>query len=385
MIEERQNQLNMLYSETFGREAGGQGGKDAPVSEADYDVSNLVFNRNAKPPQDKLKKALRNKKFRETLELERTDIEDNSLSGYDASLATLTAGYGWNDQEIVNLGIAFRRENGNEEDLKKALRPDYWGYTLALARGKGKGGLRRLQSEIKEIVLYGADEEGEFVIDLKDGKSINMGDASAFLSPSRAYQRLYIAGFVLTPQEKKRWPQVVRDWRPSIRIETTVTKLTEFEQWMINDVSRGGTIPPMIDPENLSRSLDEATSNSYTGVGLRGYTTDKEGRLYVHIPSILASAQMMMGRHLSGKRIAGYLRRMRFENIENLSVSHENYHHEKHTSRVTIWASPARFTPKDLYIGREVDGDTEEKGDSTMKLSPTPLEEAARKVRERGI
>lgn len=351
-IEDRQEQLDTLYVEIFGKGAREQGGE--PVSEGDYDISDLVFERNAKPPRDKLKKALRSDKFRKTWEHRRDNLTDDSLSGYDESLAGLTVGYGWDDQEIVNLGIAFSREHGDEKDLTKRLRPDYWRLTLSKARGvSSAGGLGRLQSEIKEIVLYGADEEGEFIIEVEGGRFINMGDVSSFLSPSRAYQRLYIAGYVLSPQEKKQWPQTVRDWRQSIRIEATATKLGDFEQWMMNDVSRGATNPPIIAPEDLSRSLSGATDNQYIGVGTRGYAVDDDGRLYVHIPSILSSAQMSMGRHLSGKRIAGYLKRIKFEAIENVRIHREDYHHNKYERKITVWVSQAGFAPKNLYIGRE--------------------------------
>jgi len=376
-IEDRPEEIITFCQETFS--------KDTAVGEADYDISDLVLDRNAKPPQDKLKKALRNKKFQETWEHRRTDLTDSSFSGYDAAMASLAVRRNWDDQEIVDMGIALRREYGDEEDIKKGLRPDYWALTLGKARGSG--GLRSLKSDMKEIVLYGADEEGEFIIETIDGRFINMGDVSTFLSPSRAYQRLYIAGYVLSPQEKTQWPQMVRDWRPSIRIESTATKLRDFEQWMMNDVSRAGAKPPILSSGSLSNTLSEVTESGYVGVGARGYAVDNEGRLYVHIPSILVSAQMLMGRHLSGKRIAGYLKRMKFEAIEAVHIYREDYQHNRYESKVTIWVSRAGFAPADLYIRQEV-VDTEgkgDRGDSQEKPSRSPIEETARKIREKGI
>jgi hypothetical protein len=55
---------------------------------------------------------------------------DNSQSGFDCRLATLAAGAGWTDSEIVGLLIAHRRAGGGPPKL----RPDYYARTLARAR-----------------------------------------------------------------------------------------------------------------------------------------------------------------------------------------------------------------------------------------------------------
>lgn len=62
---------------------------------------------------------------------ERRDLQDQSPSGYDLSMATVCRMAGWPDQEIVDLLIAARRHNGEDTKLQ---RPDYYARTLMRAR-----------------------------------------------------------------------------------------------------------------------------------------------------------------------------------------------------------------------------------------------------------
>lgn len=57
----------------------------------------------------------------------RTDLQDQSASSYDLSLATRALAANWAAQEIVDLLIAHRRKHGA---LEKAMRPDYFERTL---------------------------------------------------------------------------------------------------------------------------------------------------------------------------------------------------------------------------------------------------------------
>lgn len=62
----------------------------------------------------------------------RDELVDNSPSEHDLAIANFAAQAGWSNQEIANLLICARRENG--EDVAKALRADYIGETIAKAR-----------------------------------------------------------------------------------------------------------------------------------------------------------------------------------------------------------------------------------------------------------
>lgn len=85
----------------------------------------------ASPPFEKFE-ALRasSKKFAQSWERGRKDLQDQSPSAYDLSLATLACEANWTPQEITNLLIACRRKHG--DDLK--LRQDYYRRTVGKAR-----------------------------------------------------------------------------------------------------------------------------------------------------------------------------------------------------------------------------------------------------------
>lgn len=83
----------------------------------------LVIDPTAQPPFDKFS-ALQDldDKFRQTWERKRRDLPDQTASSYDMSLANYAVMAGWNDQEVIDLLIAFRRRHN--EKLK------YDGYFL---------------------------------------------------------------------------------------------------------------------------------------------------------------------------------------------------------------------------------------------------------------
>lgn len=70
--------------------------------------------------------------FAATWRRERDDMQDQSGSSYDMSLATIAAFNGWDDGEIASLIYAARIKHGDKPE--KALRPSYIGPTIATAR-----------------------------------------------------------------------------------------------------------------------------------------------------------------------------------------------------------------------------------------------------------
>jgi len=106
------------------------GSGEAPGSTR-AEVGPLRLDPKAKPPADKFAYLLaEDEKFRHTWERSRSDLQDQSPSAFDMSLASIAAGAGWQDQEIVDLLIAARQEHG--EDLK--LRQGYYRRTIAKVR-----------------------------------------------------------------------------------------------------------------------------------------------------------------------------------------------------------------------------------------------------------
>ena len=101
--------------------------KEAPPQP---EIVGLVLSPDAEPPFDKFNALLANMKdFKKTWERTR-DIQDQSASGYDMSLAVIAATAGWTDQEITDLLIASRRNH--HDDLK--LREDYYARTIGKAQ-----------------------------------------------------------------------------------------------------------------------------------------------------------------------------------------------------------------------------------------------------------
>ncbi|MGE3805987.1 MAG: AAA family ATPase [Gemmataceae bacterium] len=104
---------------------------ETPASVSDSNGLTLRFD--AEPPADKfvtLYSAC--PAFAQAWNRQRGDLQDQSQSAYDLSLADIAALNGWNDQEITNLLIAARRKHGDKPD--KALRPDYLARTISSAR-----------------------------------------------------------------------------------------------------------------------------------------------------------------------------------------------------------------------------------------------------------
>lgn len=94
-------------------------------------AGSLVLDPSVEPPSTKmLALVMNNPDFQKSLQRQRPDFDDQSASSYDMSLASFAVNAGWNDQEVVNLLIASRREHG--DDLK--LREDYYQRTIARAR-----------------------------------------------------------------------------------------------------------------------------------------------------------------------------------------------------------------------------------------------------------
>ena len=88
------------------------------------------------PPSGKLEALLAaDKRFEATWNHQRTDLNDQSLSGYDLAIAGTAARADWADQDIADLIAAFRDRHGSDErDRAKGRRADYLARTIAKAR-----------------------------------------------------------------------------------------------------------------------------------------------------------------------------------------------------------------------------------------------------------
>lgn len=107
----------------------------------------IDLNAAAEPPAEKFMRLCEiDSGFKGAWEHTRTDLQDQSASSYDLSLATKAFAASWTGQEVVNLLIAHRRRHN--ADLK--LRKDYYERTLNLAMtGKGVEERRALVDDMK--------------------------------------------------------------------------------------------------------------------------------------------------------------------------------------------------------------------------------------------
>ncbi len=106
------------------------------------------------PPISKFLELMKTRRFKQSWERTRTDLQDCSASGYDLALASAAVSASWTDQEITDLLLLARREHG--DDLK---RPDYFQKTIAKARSQ-TGHIRPEQcADLEKAVeeLYGTD------------------------------------------------------------------------------------------------------------------------------------------------------------------------------------------------------------------------------------
>jgi len=129
-IEPRQEELSQLYIEEFGDRA--------VIDEALVGTvaAGLILNPAANPPEGKLHALLANPLALRTWKGQRPTFP--SPSEYDLALANFAVDADWSDQEIANLLIAFRREQGEAEDLKKVVTHlSYLSRTIARARKRG--------------------------------------------------------------------------------------------------------------------------------------------------------------------------------------------------------------------------------------------------------
>lgn len=103
----------------------------------------------AVPPFEKWE-ALRqaDRQVQKTWDRKRTDIGDQSPSGYDMALANYAAMASWTDQEVIDLLIAHRRNHGDDLKLN---RPDYYARTLHTARD---GAARSNAADAIDTALY---------------------------------------------------------------------------------------------------------------------------------------------------------------------------------------------------------------------------------------
>lgn len=126
--------------------------------------------------------------FRLSWQHARKDLQDQSASSYDMSLATRALAAGWTAQEVVNLLVAHRRKHG--EDLK--LRKDYYERTLNMAMaGKGVEERRQMVSGMEQgeaLPETVAKDPAEILAIISERLGISITKLVRFRSETNTYE-----------------------------------------------------------------------------------------------------------------------------------------------------------------------------------------------------
>lgn len=324
VIEDRQAELDWLCEETFGTTES----KTEPMN-----VDELVLDLNAEPPEDKLEALLGDDDFEMIWEHKK---RLPSLSDYDWHLACDAIDDGWNDQEIANLIIAFRRRHGKGDDLAKALRKDYIPNTIAKARAetKGAGVLALLPFKVAKVLQYG-EQESEIFLVLNSGKQISMGSTDRYVSPRLAQARLVENQLGLPSKALKRWNEIVLALQPLMEIVETTTREEDTRSWL-NDYIGGMRALPKIDEGGDLGML-------FRPGGYNSIAHDKDGRLYLRLSDVTRFSAVHCGlRGVNTKTTSRDLRRIGFEPIK-IRVEGDR--------QVRLWVSKPGFIEADKGKG----------------------------------
>lgn len=227
---------------------------------------NLVLSPSASPKFDKFQALYMNEdKFAKSWNHERKDLEDQSPSGYDQSLANFTAMVGWKPQEICDLLIAHRRKHG--ENLKLD-RPDYYKRTIGKATDAAESQsaanqisqidttdeeiVRQLVSKILGVKLKKIIKMGNrgnyvyyFIIEHEDEEmQIHIGGETALLSSHSVRKILYAeTGWCMQPVKQKKWYDIatamstitiyveIKDARKDIELTNWIFEYIESTPW----------------------------------------------------------------------------------------------------------------------------------------------------------
>jgi primase-polymerase (primpol)-like protein len=221
VINPAQEQINELFKDKF-----------SEVKESQAKINSGPIDLDANPPLEKFEALTsNNKKFKKTWDHARPDLKDQSLSGYDLSLATQAAYAGWTDKDLIALIVAHRRKYGG---LEKAARSDYMDRQINMARTaqmndstdieaqkfesleKAKDSepddvLAEISSQlgvpIQKIIKRGDDSAHYYFV--IDGKEVLIGTSDMILSPSAVRNRIFDATCkVMSGVKMDRWIKV---------------------------------------------------------------------------------------------------------------------------------------------------------------------------------
>lgn len=335
-IKDRQEELESLCRQYLSQNVTTAGPQGLSVG--------LVLRQDAIPPQARFIALLdSNQRFRQTWR-KRRDGELTSPSEYDMALAGFARRDGWSDQEIANLIIAWRREH--RENPNKALRPDYIPRILsAIKADKQRQIIETLGFEVKQFVQIGT-EQSRYIITTSDDKDIRVDSTASLTSPKRMGDLLLEAGYVISRNAIKAWPEIVAHLHSMVEVQKTATVPELAREWVLDMLLF--MTPAIIDPntEGFPHDIYEVICRNPEQIAL-----DLDGRLFFRMTNnILMDAYRRFGEDGRVRKLGATLRELGFEKREKLRTSKRRGVTGFNTvpAQVNVWVSPKGFVQADL-------------------------------------
>lgn len=335
------------------------------------DVVHFVLHQDAEFDSDLLSAARSNiPEFEDTWSGLRGDLSDQSPSAYDMALANMMVTIGWNDQQIVDALIYWRRKRGH----KPKLRVDYYQRTVGKARSARASdqAVKQLTSENSDvptsispqnmtskdremvvqwlrnylgIKIRGyrkvGDDNATYFILLDDDIMFSLGNAQTVFRWSDVRARIYEkCGVVIPRADSSTWDAVV------CRLESIVECYTHEEartQDVMSSLLRGYLDSvPVMQAEEWQRALrDEAPF------------VHADGTININVNHFRRWVRTTSGESLSRDNVWRDLRLLGM-----LSVRREGRDRGKRRNR-TYWCCDARKIMDELDDEFEVSGKVE--------------------------
>jgi hypothetical protein len=282
-------------------------------------IGRLALKADANPPFEKFEVLSEiEPKFESSWKHERSkkDMQDQSPSSYDLSLASYAVQAGWTDQEIVDLLIAHRRKHGC--DLK--LREDYYENTIAKARiqydreqaqeqidenafqdhsetpeDRREEILKSLSSvfgvPITRIVKYVADQPSYRLV--LASSSIMLGDITGIVNQNAFRNKVAAACNILISRcTEKQWQSRAQ------------AMLDACEEEILAEATEEGTVyawlSNYLDDKNPIMDVDDASANDHPFM--------KDGHTHIFGAALRKWLVIRMGEKVSAKVMGTYLR-----------------------------------------------------------------------------
>ena len=294
-----------------------------------FPVGFLELGEHRAPPSDGLVALVSNhERARETWERRRTDLPDQSPSSYDFSLAVIAAKFGWTDQEIADLLLAWRRRHGIEPKAGRGgrIRLDYYQRTIANARKKvaedreanpysgkveapplvnqdGKPTDESARAEIiarigrvldlpvARVIQFGAGDEAVFSLVLAGGDEITLGTA-AVLDSQKAMRAKLIPVARTIPQRLK-----AAGWDTFLREFLSVVEIVEN-----SESGRAALFAAMLTDYLVAKSsILRDTVADWTRAITTGDPFVRDGRLYLSSTNVEAWAKFHYTRRVESR------------------------------------------------------------------------------------